>query len=189
MDRQIECFSLLPPREMRQSPRYRRWMGYAAMLDGALLIPIQAIDGSLPPMVERDGVTVHRGMGISFISIDWVLAQAIPPAERQAYENLKAHALEAYRTRPCVPQVMETPADIAGTIDNERDQDALLDWFFAVPGRMRLVLEDRGLDGMKFQTSEKGARLSPAAFESLMAHLESIGVDPKSREWKAADWN
>src|SRR5258707_447130 len=123
-------------------------------------------------------------MGIRFLSVDWVLAQAMSPTDRHAYETLKARMLEAYRTRPPAPAVTETetPEDIEGTLDNARDQDALLDWMYAGPGRANLILEDRSLGGMEFRTSGKDAHLSPAVYQSLTAQLESVGVDPKSRE-------
>src|SRR4051794_36635583 len=100
---------------------------------------------------------------------------------------MKAQMIEAYRTRPPVLAAPESPEVITGTLDNERDQDALLDWMYAAPGRASLFLEDVNLRGMEFRTTGKDARFAPAAYQSLMAYLVSIGVDPKSREWKRTD--
>jgi hypothetical protein len=183
---QIECFRIQTPKEIRERPGFRRWMDFAAMFDGTLLIPTQGVDENLMLAAKQKGVPVHHAMGIGFISVEWVLAQAIPPKVRQAYENMKAHMLEAYRTRPPVP---ETPEAITGRVDDEKDQDALLDWIYAVPGRVSLIREDRSLGGMEFRTSGKDARFAPAAYESLTAYLVSVGIDPKNREWKASDWN
>src|SRR5258708_455963 len=100
---QIECFRLQIPSEIRQNPRYRRWMGFAEILDGTLLMPIHGLDENVLLMATRAGVPVHWGMGIRFLSVDWVLAQAMSPTDRHAYETMKARMLEAYRTRPPAP--------------------------------------------------------------------------------------